>query len=111
MELDLGEPTELAEFVSKQYRGKPVYYEATLASGESIAIGLDPEAPEWLDIITRKRKSGEKGGVFSGPYDVFGFSVNERRWSYGEGPPGAGEIRGILHREFGVGERVGRFQR
>lgn len=51
---------------------------------------------EWVDVFVEKRKSGEALGNHSGPYERFGWSIEGHRWSYGEGPDGAREIRAIL---------------
>ena len=79
---------------------KETYYVAQLASGADFGIGVTPGYP-WLDIITRTRRKGEKGGVFTGEYAEFGFNVDRRGWSYGDGPPCAREIRQILAKHTG----------
>lgn len=50
----------------------------------------------WVDVFSRKRRKGDGDGKYTGNYDRFGFNVEENRWSYGEGPPGALEIRGMI---------------
>ena len=90
---------ELVEFVRSQYRQKASYYALELASGERIAVGHTP-GEGWLDVAARKRRRGETRGVYTGPYAMFGYSCSEGRWSHGEGPPGASEIRGLLAEHF-----------
>lgn len=70
---------------------------AELESGVRFAVSRVPGS-DWVNVITRTRRKGEKGGHFSGPYGEFGFSVSENRWSYGSGPPAAAEIRQALQR-------------
>ncbi len=65
-----------------------------LESGNEVAICHG--GSEWIDVFTRKRKKGDNGGLYTGKYDRFGFNLNENRWSYGDGPPGAREIRFII---------------
>jgi hypothetical protein len=98
------EESELASAIARQYTKKDHYYRLTLASGEEFAVGATVDEA-WLDVITRKRRKGERAGLFTGAYDCFGYSIIEGRWSYGEGPPGAGEIRRLLARHFGAKER------
>jgi hypothetical protein len=65
-----------------------------LASGNEVSICHGGN--EWVDVFTRKRRKGDSGGLYSGKYDRFGFNINEQRWSYGDAPPGAREIRSVL---------------
>lgn len=65
-----------------------------LCSGNQVSICHGDN--EWVDVFTRKRRKGDSGGLYSGKYERFGYNKNERRWSYGEGPPGAREIKSIL---------------
>lgn len=65
-----------------------------LSSGNEVSICHGGN--EWVDVFTRKRRKGDSSGLYSGKYDRFGFSTNEQRWSYGDGPPGAREIKSIL---------------
>jgi hypothetical protein len=65
-----------------------------LSSGNEVSICHGGN--EWVDVFTRKRRKGDSGGLYSGKYDRFGFNINEQRWSYGDGPPGAREIKSIL---------------
>ena len=67
-----------------------------LSSGNEVSICHGRN--EWVDVFTRKRRKGDSGGRYTGKYDRFGYNVNEQRWSYGDGPPGAKEIKSILSR-------------
>lgn len=101
---------ELAAYIADEHKKKDTYYRAQLASGQELAFGVTA-GDDWVDIISRKRKRGEKDGHFTGKFATFGFSFSEARWSYGEGPPGAAEIRTLIRDELGGPSRVGRFQR
>ena len=101
---------ELSLFIQEiTYRRKDYYYRATLASGQDFAVGVSPPYP-WLDVIARTRRKGEKGGLYTGPYDICGFHAVESRWAHSDGPPGALEIRKILADHFGTPEKIGRFR-
>lgn len=52
--------------------------------------------PEWLSILARSKRSGERIAEASGPVERHGWSLMDNRWSYGQGPPGAGEVRKLL---------------
>lgn len=50
----------------------------------------------WLNVFAHGKRKGERIREASGGIERFGWSVEEKRWSYGDGPPGAGELRKIL---------------
>lgn len=81
--------------ILSEYRKKYFYYQVTLPSGSQIALGIDVESP-WIDVLARKCRRGERAGGCTGDYASYGFDRHARRWSYGSGPVGAGEIRDIL---------------
>jgi hypothetical protein len=76
-----------------------VTFHDSTPSGGRVVFQYVPGEP-WIDVHTRKRKKGEKAGVFTGDFAVYGFNLDEERWSYGSGPPGAGEIREMIRRHF-----------
>jgi hypothetical protein len=53
-------------------------------------------SPLWLNIFARSKRPGERIAQASGPIERYGWSLLEKRWSYGEGPPGAGEARRLI---------------
>lgn len=65
-------------------------------SGISFYICKSNAEKEWVNIIARKRKPGEKDGVYTGAYEIYGYNLIEKRWSYGDGPDGASEIKKYL---------------
>ena len=67
-----------------------------LSSGLEFYLSYDPAATDWVDVFTRKKKMGEKGGNFTGDYERYGYNITEKRWSYGDGPAGAAEIKAFL---------------
>lgn len=103
-EIDTRVRGELEEAIRRQYRKTDAYYRLRMASGEVFAVGFTEGEP-WLDVFTRKRRKGEKGGVYTGPYDDFGYDALDGRWSYGESPPRAAEIRELIARSFGAKQR------
>lgn len=110
-EIDFSSSDELSKFVQgigDKFR-KERYYRASLASGQDFGVGVSGGCP-WLDIIARNRRKGEKGGFYTGPYEISGFHVVESRWAYSDGPPGAMEIRKLLSEHFGTPEKIGRFK-
>ena len=68
---------------------------ARLASGGTVVLGFDPDR-EWCDVFARRRRAGERGGSYTGLFARYGFNLLERRWSYGDGPDGAREIRRLI---------------
>lgn len=94
---------EQTEIVSKMlgYGIKENINEYTFKSGIKYYISYNNENDEWIDVFARKRKPGEKNGLYTGDYERFGFNKSEKRWSYADGPDGASEIKPILIRKFG----------
>jgi hypothetical protein len=70
-------------------------YSEQLRSGAKVYFGTKTDRA-WVDVYTRKRKQGEKAGRFTGAYSKYGFNRTEKRWSYGDGPPAAKEIREFI---------------
>jgi hypothetical protein len=108
--IDISVSNELNETINDQPTKfiKNNYYLFKLTSGQEFAVGISLDNP-WLDVVARGRRKGEKDGLYTGPYSTHGFHAEESRWSYGSGPPGATEIRKLLHESFGTPEKRGRF--
>ena len=70
-------------------------------AGVAFALSTDTWA-EWVDVVTRKKRVGEKGGAYSGEYDVYGYNNSEKRWSYGEAPAGARAIKSAIRHELRI---------
>ncbi|WP_181497947.1 SWIM zinc finger family protein [Rhodovulum viride] len=52
--------------------------------------------PDWINVFGRTRRKGEQAHQASGPIREFGWCISQQRWSYGEAPPGARELRRLL---------------
>jgi len=74
---------------------KPNRAVRAMASGQLVYFGCSAATP-WVDVYARKRRAGEREGLYTGDYECFGFHMTKNRWSYGEGPPGAREIRTMM---------------
>jgi len=72
------------------------HFRGSLRSGQLVYFGCSPGI-EWVNAYARKRLTGDRDGLFTGPYMHFGFSIDRGNWSYGEGAPGAGEIRDFIY--------------
>ena len=85
---------ELAEcYISYGSRRNSEITKYQLSSGVPFYIGHSGLKCEWIDVYARKREKGEKEGNFTGFYERYGYNLLEKRWSYGEGPAGASEIK------------------
>ena len=51
---------------------------------------------DWLNVIIRRTKQGEKAAQASGHYKRYGWSYSQKRWSYGDAPKGASNLRRTL---------------
>lgn len=63
------------------------------ASPALITVG---SSDEWINVYARKKKKGEKVSEASGSIARYGWSISQQRWSYGDGPDGAREIKKML---------------
>jgi hypothetical protein len=105
--LSLEEPGDLARYVAGGFRRKEKYYRATLPSGREIGLGITT-GDDWIDVIVRRRRSGESGNIATGTFATFGFHAVEGRWRYGTSPPGSSEIRNFLAAHLGTPIKVPR---
>lgn len=74
---------------------RSVYYQATLRSGEKVAVGHDPGSDQ-VDVITRPRPVDQRSRDSTGPYRRYGYSVTNGRWLVDTRPPGAVEIGELI---------------
>lgn len=51
---------------------------------------------DWLNVIVRRTKQGEKTVQASGHYRRYGWSYSQKRWSNGDAPKGASNLRRTL---------------
>ena len=93
--IDWERSSEWGPVLLQRPRAKLHFVTGTLSSGAAVLIGYSPDDP-WIDVYSRKRRKGDRGGVYTGEYDCFGFNVDRNGWSFGDGPPGAREIRAML---------------
>lgn len=54
------------------------------------------DSDEWVNVFAHSLRRGERVAQASGPISQSGWNTAERRWSYGDGPPGAGELRKLF---------------
>ncbi len=59
---------------------------------------------EWINVFVRTARPGEKLPNLTGPVRQFGWSLSEKRWSYGSAPRGAGNIRKLLSQIEAINE-------
>jgi hypothetical protein len=70
-------------------------FKGTMESGDIVYFAYGYE-DEWIDVVVKKRLSNDPLGQHSGPYERFGFNLEENRWSYGVNPGSAIELRQLL---------------
>lgn len=51
---------------------------------------------QWINIYAHSKRSGERIADASGEILQYGWMPTERRWSYGESPPGSSYIKPLL---------------
>lgn len=90
----LKEPDELTQSILEWLPSGKNFAINHMTSGEPVVFCYGRNA--WIDVFARKRRKGDGDGHYTGGYDRFGFNIEENRWSYGTGPPGALEIREMI---------------
>ena len=90
---------ELVTAIAGRSSRKSTHYRFELEDGELVAVGHTPKDP-WLDVYVRREESYVARAPQRGPYEVYGFSLNERRWSYGVVPVRAGHLTALIERGF-----------
>lgn len=85
-----------ADAIIQHHKGVPIEaWILTLQSAPEILVTRDLGS-DWLNIFAHRKRTGERIATATGPIDRHGWSLSEQRWSYGAGPPGAGEARKLL---------------
>jgi hypothetical protein len=69
-------------------------YALVLSSGQKVLIRHSP-GYDWIDIITSGKRA-DYSRISLADTQLYGFSIQLSRWSFGEGPHGAREIRAAL---------------
>lgn len=95
----LGQFDELSRAVIELKANKKVLHLCKTGAGAIFSLSSDNE---WINVVARKRNSGDSCGVYTGDYARFGFSKIDGRWSYGDAPPGATAIKKAIRDKFGV---------
>lgn len=70
------------------------YFRLTLTSGTEVIVQHVP-GYDWINVYCAKRRKADTGPS-TGEMAQYGFSVSMSRWSYGDGPHGARQIRAAL---------------
>ena len=52
--------------------------------------------PDWINVLGRTLRKGERSDQATGRIREFGWCISEQRWSYGQGPPGARQLRKLM---------------
>lgn len=95
---------------AEAFRASDFWHRAIASSGfggpyVAAFIHMNPNPPvmitfgkntEWVNIFAKTKRTGETIKNPTGHARCFGWSVAERRWSYGDAPPGARELRKFL---------------
>jgi SWIM zinc finger len=63
------------------------------ATEVAMTIGL---SKDWINVYAHSVRAGERIANASGPIKNYGWSVSDHRWSYGDSPPGARELKKLL---------------
>jgi hypothetical protein len=81
--------------VAEGYGGPALAYTIKLNGAGPVLLTIY-RGRDWLNIYARKQKRGERIANASGPITKYGWNVHQKRWSYGNGPPGSGELKKLL---------------
>jgi hypothetical protein len=70
------------------------FYRVILTTGQPVVIWHHPHS-EWIEVYSPPRRANY-ASVTPEEFIRYGFSAKKSRWSYGEGPNGAREVRSVL---------------
>ena len=87
------------EFQLSRDHGTLRSWRVTLNSARDVVITHRGKS-EWIDVFSCTNKRDERVAEASGPMSHFGWSMNQHRWSYGDGPPGSRELSKVLKEAF-----------
>jgi len=91
-----GEHDDLTQVVLDSITIGPKMTINYMSSGEIVAFCHGEQGTSWIDIYARKRRKGDKDGVYTGKYENYGFNSKDYRWRTGIVPAGAMEIRDMV---------------
>ena len=57
---------------------------------------------EWINVFAETKRVKKSASEVKGRIKGYGWHIPGKRWSYGEAPPGAREIRKILMQIEGI---------
>lgn len=88
--------------ICKSGRGGPqAAWVVERESSPEVAISLS-QSKEWINVYAHSLRKKERIANASGPIKEYGWSIPEQRWSYGDAPPGARELRKLLAEIEGI---------
>lgn len=85
-----------AEAIIENEQGVPLKSWLARLQSAPDALVTKGSSDEWLNVFAHEKKSGERIAEASGPIRRYGWSMIEKRWSYGVSVAGARELNKIL---------------
>jgi len=83
------------EIAALGFGGPTKAWRIALTSAPAVLVTASPGG-EWVNVLARTTKKGERINEASGPIRSYGWNVEADRWSYGEGPAGARELTPVM---------------
>lgn len=81
--------------VAQGFGGPTKAWLIELTSAPAVLV-ISAGASDWVNVLARTTRSGERIIQASGPIQSYGWNVEADRWSYGEGPAGARELTPVM---------------
>jgi hypothetical protein len=83
------------EIAALDFGGPTKAWRIALTSAPAVLV-TSASGREWVNVLARTTKKGERINQASGPIRSYGWNVEADRWSYGEGPAGARELTPVM---------------
>lgn len=92
--------SELIQVLLSRHIGKTKLTTIQMSNGNTVIITHGDG--DWVDVYTRKKKSGDKNGVYTGEYARYGFRHTDNSWARSESPVGARELKSVVSQIVGL---------
>lgn len=88
--------SEWHKAIAQERHGGPTMARLVDLKGAPSVLITPGGSDEWINVFAHSLRRGERVAQASGRITQSGWHIVERRWSYGDGPPGAGELRKLF---------------
>ena len=97
--------------IAKAEKGGPTAAFVISVSARQEFLATIGSSPEWINVYAKTALPGERLPNLTGPIKQYGWNIDRKGWSYGNGPRGARELRKMLSQIEGITDENGNLYR